>query len=82
MYDSYVETNFSEVYDLYLANQNHIPCYFCDYVSKSQSLKHIRTEIMRHMENNHEKIVEDFKSDNTEVENVLHLEILEIFIPE
>ena len=27
IYDLYVETNFPEVFDLYLTNENHVPCY-------------------------------------------------------
>ena len=36
-FDLYVKTNFPEVYDYYLTNQKHIPCYFCDYISKKPS---------------------------------------------
>ena len=82
IYDCYMETNFAEIYNLYLTNQNCIHCYFCDYVSKGQSLKHIKTDITRHLEANHETLIEDFKSDNAVVENLLHLEFLEFFVPE
>ena len=79
-YDLYVETNFPEIFDCYLKNENHLPCYFCDYSSKSQILKNIKNEMIRHMETNHEKVIEAFKSDNTQVENLLHLEFLEYFL--
>ena len=82
IYDLYVETNFPEVFDLYLTNENHVPCYFCDYFSRNKTLKNIKNEIYRHMETNHEKIIEDFQSDNTVVENILHLEFLEFFLTE
>ena len=80
IYDLYVETNFPEVFDLYLTNENHVPCYFCDYLSQNKTLKNIKNEIYRHMETNHENIMEDFKSENTVVENVLHVEFLEFFV--
>ena len=38
----YVETNFPEVFYLYLTTENHIPCYFFDYLSKSKTLKNIK----------------------------------------
>ena len=82
IFDLYVKTNFPEVFDSFLTNQNQITCYFCDYVSKNQGLKNIKNEITGHMETDHEEIIEVFKSDNTEVENILHLEFLEFFIPE
>ena len=82
MFETEVKSNFPEVFDLYLTNQNHIPCYFCDYVSKSQTLKNIKNEITTHMETKHEDIIEEFKSNNTEVENLIHLEFLEFFVYE
>ena len=81
-FDLYVKTNFSEIYDYYLTNQKHIPCYFCDYISKSQVLKSIENEMINHMDTNHEDIIEVFKSDDTEIENIIHLEFLEFFVPE
>ena len=81
-FDLYVKTNFSEIYDYYLTNQKHIPCYFCDYISQSQVLKIIENEMINHMDTNHEDIIEVFKSDDTEIENVIHLEFLELFVPE
>ena len=80
IFDLYVESNFPEVYDSYLTNQNHIHCYFCDYVSKSQALKNIKNEITTHMETKHADVIEVFKEDNTEVENVFHIEFLEFFV--
>ena len=82
IFDLNVKSNFPEVFELYLTNQNHIPCYFCDYISKSQALKDIKTEITKHMETNHEHIIKEFKSDNTEIENITHLEFLELFVHE
>ena len=32
--------------------------------------------------NDHEDIIEEFKSNNTEVENLIHLEFLEFFVHE
>ena len=81
-FDLYVKTNFSEVYDYYLTNQKHIPCYFCDYISKSQVLKSIESEIINHMDTKHEDIIEVFKSDDIEIENIIHLEFLEFFVPQ
>ena len=80
MFDVYVKSNFPEVFDIYLTNQKHMPCYFCDYVSKRKSLKTIKNEITTHIETYHEDIIEVFKSDETEVENALHLEFLELFV--
>ena len=79
MFDLYVQSNFSEDFDFYIKKKNHIPCYFCDYLSRSQVLKNIKNEIATHMETNHEDIIEMFKSDNTEVENVYHLEFLDFY---
>ena len=82
IFDLNMESNFPEVFELYLTNQNNIPCYYCDYISKSQVLKYIKTEITKHMETNHEDIIKVFKSGNTEVENITHLEFLEFFVYE
>ena len=80
MFEMEVKSNFPEVFDSYLTNQNHIPFYFCDYISKSQDIKNIKNEITAHMETNHEDIIEDIKTDNTGVENVIHLEFLDFFL--
>ena len=80
MFDLYVKTNFPEIFELYLANQNLIPCYFCDYTSKNETLRNIKNEITRHMETDHEDIISVFNSDNMEIENALHLEFVEFFI--
>ena len=77
-----MKTNLPEIYDYYLTNQKHIPCYFCDYISKSQVLKSIENEMINHMDTNHEDIIEVFRSNDTEIENVIHLEFLEVFVPE
>ena len=82
MFDSKVKTNFPEIFDNYLENKKHIHCYFCDYISHSQVLKNIEDEITKHMEDNHENIITAFKTDNTEIENLMHLEFLEFFVPE
>ena len=82
MFNLYVETNFPEIFDYFLTNEKHIPCYFCDYTSKSQVLKTIKDEVTEHMETHHEDIIAVFKADNTEIENITHLEFLEFFIPE
>ena len=81
-FDLYVKTNLPEIYDYYLTNQKHIPCYFFDYISKSQVLKSIENEMINHMDTNHEDIIEVFRSNDTEIENVIHLEFLEVFVPE
>ena len=81
MFETEVKSNFPDVFDLYLTNQNHIPFYFCDYISKSQDIKNIKNEITAHMETNHEDIIEDIKTDNTGVENVIHLVFLDFFCP-
>ena len=82
MFDSKVKTNFPEIFDNYLENKKHIYCYFCGYISHSQVLKNIEDEITEHMEDNHENIITAFKTDNTEIENLMHLEFLEFFVPE
>ena len=82
MFDLNVKTNFPEVFDYYLRNNKHIHCYFCDYISQSQVLKNIEDEITKHMEDNHENIIAVFKAENTEIENLTHLEFLEFFVPE
>ena len=81
-FDLNVKTNFPEIYDYYLTNQKHIPCYFCNYISKSQVLKSIENEMINYMDTNHEDIIEVFKSNDTEIENTIHVEFLEIFVPE
>ena len=82
MFNLNVKTNFPEVFDYYLRNNKHIHCYFCDYISQSQVLKNIKDEITKHMEDNHENIIAVFKAENTEIENLTHLEFLEFFVPE
>ena len=81
-FDLNVKTNFPEIFQLYVAIQNRIPCYFCDFISKKQTLKNIKNEITRHIETDHEEIIEDFNNDNMEVENAIHLEFVEFCITE
>ena len=82
MYDLNMKTNFPEVFENYLRNNKHIHCYFCDYISQSQDLKNIEKEMTKHLEDKHENIIAEFKAENTKVENLIHLEFLELFVTE
>ena len=76
-FELYVKTNFRRVFDYTLQHKKHIPCYFCDYVSKTNILKIGADEIYDHMEEEHQDITAEFKPDSSEFENDLHKEFLE-----
>ena len=84
MFELNIETNFPEIFEYYLTNNKHIHCYFCDYISQSQVLKNIEDEITKHLEDNHRYIITMFKTDNTKIKNLTHvdLEFLELFVPQ
>ena len=56
-----------EFFDYILQNKKHTPCYFCDYVSKSQILKIGADEISDHLEEEHQEIIAEFNPDSSRV---------------
>ena len=79
-FELYVKTSFRRVFDYVLQNKKHTPCYFCDYVSKSQILKIGADEISDHLEEEHQEIIAEFNPDSSTFENNLHKEFLEFLI--
>ena len=77
MFDMNVKTNFLEAFNYYLKMISMF-IFFCDYILQSQVLKIFENEITKHMEDNHENIITVFKADNTEIDNLTHLEFLEL----
>ena len=41
VFNCYVKENLPRLFDCYLKNNRYVPCYFCDFCSKSQNLKTI-----------------------------------------
>ena len=76
-FDLYVETSLPNIFDIYLANNRHVKCYFCDFISKSQILKNISDEVSDHMEEIHGEISAAFDPHNFNFINDLHHEFLE-----
>jgi len=81
-FDLYVKTNFPKIFDYYLNNNRYVPCYFCKYSSKSQSLKTIEVEMTKHLETKHEDILAAFDPVNSGYEDWIHEEYLQFFCPE
>ena len=44
VFNLYVKENFPRLFDYYLKNNRYVPCYFCEYCSKSQILKIIEVK--------------------------------------
>ena len=76
-FDLYVETNLPELFDLYLTNNRHVKCYFCDFESKSQILKNISDEVSDHVEEQHEEVSATFDPNSYKFKNDMHREFLE-----
>ena len=83
-FDLYVETNLPELFDLYLTNNRHVKCYFCDFESKSQILKNISDEVNDHVEEQHDELSATFDPNSYKLKNDMHREFLEFvgIIPE
>ena len=81
-FDSYVKTNFPKVFEYYLENDRFVPCYFCNYCSKSQNLKDIEDEITAHIGTKHREILAAFDPVNSGYEDWIHEEFLQFFCPE
>ena len=81
-FNSYVQTNFPKLFDYYLENNRYVPCYFCDYCTKSQNLKEIEDELTTHLEKKHQDILTTFDPVNSGYEDWIHEEFLQFFCPE
>ena len=81
-FDSYVKTNFPKVFEYYLENDRFVPCYFCNYCSKSQNLKDIENEITAHIGTKHKEIMATFDPINSGYEDWIHEEFFQFFCPE
>ena len=78
-FELYVKTNFRRVFDYILQNKKHTPCYFCDYVSKTQILNIGADEISDHLEEEHQEIIAEFNPDSSRVFDYLITKISKKF---
>ena len=83
-FELYVKASLPKMFEHYLASNNHVTCYFCDYKSKSQILKNISEEVSDHVEETHEEISATFDPDNYTFKNDMHQQFLEFvgIVPE
>ena len=79
-FELYVKTNFRRVFDYSLQHKKQIPCYFCDYVSKSKILKIGADELSDHMEEEYQDITAAFNQDTSKFANDLVKEFLKFLI--
>ena len=82
VFNFYVRENFPRLFDYYLKNNRYVPCYFCEYCSKSQNLKIIEVELTTHIETKHKEITDTFDPANSEYEDWIHEEFFQFFCPE
>ena len=78
----YVRENCPRLFYYYLKNNRYVPCYFCDYRSKSQKLKIIEEELTTHIETKHKEITDTFDPADSEYEDWIHEEFFHFFCPE
>ena len=68
--------------DNYNDDDEHIKCYYCSYISKSNVLDNIQSEIHEHLGNAHKHVVESFKAnpDTFNFEDEDHEDFIHFFI--
>ena len=79
VFNLYVRENFPRLFDYDLKNNRYVPCYFCDFCSKSQNLKTIEEELTKHIGTKHKEITDKFDPVDSEYEDWIHEEFLQFF---
>ena len=82
VFNLYLRENFPRLFNYCLKNDRYVPCYFCDYCSKSQKLKIIEEELTTHIETKHKEITDTFDPADSEYEDWIHEEFFQFFCPE
>ena len=78
-FDSNLKNNFPEIFENYLQNNKTVQCYFCNFRTKSQNIRNIKSEVNNHLKTEHREVINTLEVEKMVIENLFYAEFLELF---